>query len=182
MAEFYFGTLEEHVLNGHKPGALIAPETDDIRGEMEHFKSIGLEVWPAMPYNTTILNMAVALPRPAGDILRDIELGPIAKKYETKVTELAGKIGWMSVAHSLATLSGLPRHAPHNFEDPEVAILDGALLGYEPCCTDQYIGTIYLGQPRDPASTAVMELETFDEWVNPHVLCRDCAAEFPTEL
>lgn len=163
-------SLEALVVDGEKPGAYTEPWRRK-RNDRDVLESLGLEVMP-----TSRRSLAIAYPRLAAEVLGGLSLGEAGNIFRKDVVKLAGNLGDLSISAALASLAD--SHPSSEREDPEVAILQGALLGYDPCCVDYYVATHYLGEAKDPASEALRGSKASYTWADAHILCGACAVEF----
>jgi hypothetical protein len=170
--------LIQKVIDGEKPGTFIDEHPKVVLGK-QRFKRSGLE-GVAGHYRA----IAVAFPRPASEVIRSFALTERLGQYSTRMDRVVGEIGDKTIAATLAALDAYPRHFDprRNVEEPEVAILEGALLGYNNCCVDYYVATRYEGVPEDPVTTLVTNSIDFDKWPDSHVLCRACGIELAATL
>lgn len=99
-----------------------------------------------------------------------------------RLRTLIGKVRDKSVAQTLAFLLSYPRVdkvygvvTAGNLERPEVAILQGLLLGYAPCCIEYYIETRYL-RSAEPIvlKTVVSDEVRLAKRLRNHVRCPEC--------
>ncbi len=159
------------VLSGQKPGAF----TDPIYlGDELHpgYDQLGL-----VTYDSS-WQLAVSQLKLAGTVIEQSgvieELAPLVPE----ITKVAEAVSPLVVARALASLSDAPRLTGNNgFELPEVAALEGALLGYDNCDIDYYLRTRYLDEPEDPITTSLFIAisNKVNPWPDSHILCPDCS-------
>jgi hypothetical protein len=169
--------LVQMVLDGKKPGAYI----DDLSG-VEQFKSFGLDVistGPAWRDVTLPENcLVIAKKQKVKDALTHVHL-PLIPRLQSRVDSILSKINDLSVAETLVLLNQMPRVDDEydieisNLERPEVALLEGVLLGYKSCCVTYYISTRYLKVPRDETSEQINNEHAGE---NSHIRCPTCVA------
>lgn len=160
--------LERKVLEGVKPGAYITTRRA-IPRSISLYEHLGLE---AIQIEDKFF--AIAQPQIARDVWEQFEHRPRFEAYRAQIEKVADGIGSKSVAQALVSLDLHPRKIPYinpyNLENPEVAILQGALLGYHSGCVDYYIATRYEGVERSPIQPSI----DYSSWPDPHVLCPPC--------
>jgi|GEM_PF-5315520 len=171
--------LERMVLEGKKPGAFVSSPRP-ISQSMSLYESVGLEGALSAVYDPQ--HLAIGHPTPALDIWEDFTLTSRLEVHAENLTRLASEIGSRTTAHALAFLNAYPRgNHPLNLEDIEVAIMEGALLGYHEGCVDYYVGTRYEGEPADPDVLSLNEILLLsmneEAWPDPHILCPPCSVE-----
>ncbi|MFA6528592.1 MAG: hypothetical protein WCT46_03560 [Candidatus Gracilibacteria bacterium] len=173
------------VISGEKPACLFEMSEIPIRdrGSTESAINIikteqGLDVEELhRGDDATVDTYICARPGKFRDLLSATTLADIPVLKE-RVSKLITACENMSIAKALYYIANIPRIDEEytvvqrgNIPRPEVSILEGALLGFKPCCTEYYVKTRYLGEPRD-------ESEFYDYVrINEHVLCPCCAQE-----
>jgi hypothetical protein len=107
------------------------------------------------------------------DILPELIIPDIPSIRE-EIRAMTDNISSMYIAEAGAYLNLYPRHPrvvnEWNGERPEVAVLEGVLFGYAPCCIEYYIDTRYLDKPKHGV---YLSSGTFEN----HVRCLKCCLE-----
>jgi hypothetical protein len=187
--------LVQMVVNGSKPGCLAVllteDENDPITPEeyaQEIAKRYDLECIKADTVegnkiidNSEYGHYAIAKKRKVTDILAKAKL-PKIPKIQDRVPKITDEIKNMTIAEALAYLGIVPRVDEEfamvqedNFEKPEVALMQGVLLGYKPCCIEHHIHTRYLRSPGDfEMEEKQYETEQYFGSQYHHGLCDDC--------
>lgn len=133
-------------------------------------KELGLECilswrFPSSQIQNAFSSYAVAKRQRFSDVLGTLQLPDkqtIDLEIWNRLEKLIKKLPDKSLAKVLKFLDRYPRVdsvydvSTDNLERPEVALLEGALLGYPACCVEYYIKVNYLNMPEQtPSKTKV---------------------------
>jgi hypothetical protein len=113
------------------------------------YEQMGLDVLPVGYWwegkVTPPVELVVAQKKQISEILTSLHV-PIIEDLQERINQLIPSISDLSIAEAIVFLATHPRtDTENNYELPEVATLEGALLGYEPCCIKYWVETRSLG-------------------------------------
>ncbi len=171
------------VRDGEKPGALVWGQNSRLRSQ-QYYDQAGLEAVP------TLLGHSLAYPLPAMPVIEQTVLpSELSRRHSTAMDSMMRQVSGMTIAAALSHLADAPRlqetsHlAKANMETPEAAILEGVLLGYDPCCIDVYMATRYDGRRSAGGYGDISPRIDYQAWPNVHILCDshelEIAAQYP---
>jgi len=174
-------TLTDLVRAGKKSSAFINLEDIGSSGELEDLDCVEVGNWFAGSIEPPNLYAISIKGKTVTDIITPSDLNyfmDIDIVY-TRLTLLYHQLQSLKVPNALKLLSEYPRNDDQfigiiewNGERPEVAIMEGLLLGYRPCDIFYYIRTRYLGEKEH-----ALEHNYLGKLDCPHVICFSCASE-----
>lgn len=160
------------VKNGLKPGTQVWGK-NSLERSKSYYDEAGLEAVP------DTLGHALAYPTPAAVVIGRTLLSDDLSKYHEMLGPTLSQIEHMTIARALGHLHDIPRmpSSASNMESLEVAVLQGILYGYDPCCIDNYVRSRYLGDHSRNGSDIYAPIN-HDTWPDPHILCIDHEGEY----
>lgn len=140
------------VIRGKKPGCYVSKTKKVINLAKRHGLDI-IDTKPYTPWKTKSLACIVVAKKEKVKYVLARTTLPCIPQLQRRMKKLVIILSNKSVTEALAYINAYPRKdriykkvEKWNLERPEMATLEGILLGYPSCCIEYYINTRYLGK------------------------------------